>query len=1062
MINGSILQGRLLPWAASVALCFFVTGGVGLAAGPEGVSPGPVRALPKPGKSSTASLRQIDLAVLAGGPAGAQTGEQARPFTVERAEALAGRIEMLANGASAVMDRQALEQAMELLPAFQERIVRASIPGTADEEGLLLTQEAFQLETLEGIALKGRHHAAAYRPSRPTPLPRGVEPSANPADLRFGVSKINTGWILDQHLFDPAATADYPSLYGDYRRFDEGRNDVVMGHSDHPTSDTMFGWVWQVQSFYWTEVTSDHPNASYCIIIMVSPDGGASWWLYSLLYDPATSPATSKDLINPKMAVDITGTTGGGPSEYDRLYVAYEYCYSPTDHDVYVYAETSVMDQKTCPPTCVTDPQDAAVGATASWEGNPAIAADYQTTETAYRVVAYQYAYSATDHDLYASQSTGNGSTWTAAAAVAATTAMETNPALTAGCTGDGGAVPFAAHMHLAYNFDASTSGRNLLLSDQGFESGPGGTAWYKSCGRGYALITTTSTHAGTYKATLGGYNSDHDYLSQLVTIPSDAAAAHLYFYLRMTTSETIHPYDFLYVRVWNSTGPPGTLLGTLATFSDADAAAYASWTLVGPIDLSAYIGQTVRIGFEATTDSASVTYFYIDDTLLSLSLSRVQYARGAHAGGNYPSALQGFSKIAAFGSIGSPPWPYGAPAIAASHGGSSSATGGRVLVAADQLFPADQPTAGDPQRYQLWFAVNMCNGGTGCGDITPACTPDPVSRDWNAYYFYDNEADYRFPALVVDGVGWVEGTSGIPQNGVVNWWEMFMGYYKRPLDSSFNFGDAEMIMADASDETCKGFQDGTWYLFTALENASDGDGKVVAKQGTLAAFNYFYGWPGLCFNKRFNHLGGTMNDDAYFTTPGDNYTIDTLHDSAHIEARFNYSGNSYLGPWTFAWPAGFQMTVTADADTVDDYRYYTFSQWDTGDTGTGLTVNTAYYTPGGQFCPYGPGLCQGTNLNALYDGGCLVSLPMLNNDVRGTRTGTVPTLSWIPLGSPGDIGFYTVYRASNPGAVGNFSSVGTTLTTSFTDPTATGNLYYYIVVAGCGPYTGPWGHYGQ
>jgi len=57
---------------------------------------------------------------------------------------------------------------------------------------------------------------------------------------------------------------------------------------------------------------------------------------------------------------------------------------------VYVYSETSVLDQPG--PSYVTDAQDAAIGTSTNWEGNPAIASDYKTGETSFRVVAYEVA----------------------------------------------------------------------------------------------------------------------------------------------------------------------------------------------------------------------------------------------------------------------------------------------------------------------------------------------------------------------------------------------------------------------------------------------------------------------------------------------------------------------------------------------------------------------------------------------------------------------------------------------------------------------------------------------
>ncbi len=606
--------------------------------------------------------------------------------------------------------------------------------------------------------------------------------------------------------------------------------------------------------------------------------------------------------------------------------------------------------------------------------------------------MAYEYAYTSTDYDLYAAQSTGDGSSWTTPVAVAETAAMETHPALSAGCSGAAN----DAYMHLANNFDASTSGGNLLLLDRGFESGPGETDWYKFCTNAHNIITTTSTHSGTYKASLCGYNSEDDTLSQLVSIPADAASAQLSIYLRIATSESTHPYDFLYVRVWDATGPPGAPVATLATYSDADAATYSAWTLVGPIDLSAYIGQTVRIGFEGATDGSYATGFYIDDTSLSLTLSRVQYSQGAHSSSDYPSSLQSASKVVVLSSSGTTAWPYGPPAIAASHGGGATVPGGRVIVAADQLFPADEPNPGDPLRYQLLYATNLCNGGDTCGEITPACTP-ALSLNWNAYYFDDLAADYRFPSFVVDGVGWVEGTSGVPQNGAGEWPEIFMAYYYRELASTFDFGSVQMLLADASDETCTGFASGAWYFLTAAPKASDDDDRVVAKQGTIAAFNYFYGWPGVCFNKRFNHFGATVNDDVYFTTLGDNYVIDTLSGGSHINAYWDFYGTSYFGPWTYPWPAGFQMVVTAEDRAADNGLSYTFSTWSTGDKTPALTILTDY-------CGYS-GSCPTTTINALYDevGGAPLRVPYGATPTRAetSNQGTDLAVTWDAANCP-------------------------------------------------------------
>ncbi len=358
-----------------------------------------------------------------------------------------------------------------------------------------------------------------------------------------------------------------------------------------------------------------------------------------------------------------------------------------------------------------------------------------------------------------------------------------------------------------------------------------------------------------------------------------------------------------------------------------------------------------------------------------------------------------------------------------------------------------------------------MCNGtgGTTCGNISPACTPNPVSLNWNAYYLYDNTADYRFPALVADGTGWVQGSSTEAQNGVALWPEIFVAYYYRDFKSTSPFGGVHMLFTDASDETCTGFQSGPLYIFTASEKASDDDEKVVAKPGTLAAFNYFYGWPGLIFNKRYNHSGATLNDDVYFTTPGDNYIIDTTSAGAHIDAYWMFNGVSYVGPWTYAWPAGIDWALAADGTETCNGRYFLFSHWSKGDLNpaTTITSNFCAAVPPSSGCPTALGCCSDTSVNATYNNGCLVDLPEVAGVTAGKSSGNVD-LSWPQPGQPGDVGQYTIYRATSPTAADNFTLLDTTSDLMYTDKSSPGPTYYYLIVADCGPYAGPWGAYGQ
>ncbi|MBA3470754.1 MAG: S8 family serine peptidase [Herpetosiphonaceae bacterium] len=136
-----------------------------------------------------------------------------------------------------------------------------------------------------------------------------------------------------------------------------------------------------------------------------------------------------------------------------------------------------------------------------------------------------------------------------------------------------------------------------------GFESGT--SPWQQSSSNGYQLIDTTRPRSGSYSAYLGGYNSGTDTIYQTITVPSNGS---LRYYWYMSTQETSGTYDYLRVRVYNTSG---TLLTTLRTWSNASTK--NAWSL-DTLSLGAYAGQTVRIQFTATTDSSLITSFFVDD----------------------------------------------------------------------------------------------------------------------------------------------------------------------------------------------------------------------------------------------------------------------------------------------------------------------------------------------------------------------------------------------------------------------------------------------------------------
>jgi hypothetical protein len=129
------------------------------------------------------------------------------------------------------------------------------------------------------------------------------------------------------------------------------------------------------------------------------------------------------------------------------------------------------------------------------------------------------------------------------------------------------------------------------------------------------ALYTAngTSPHSGTGYIYFGTANRVSGQTYQQVTIPAGAASAQLTFWLNVTSSETTTTtqFDRLFVEVRNTSG---TLLQTLATFSNLNRGAAGAYVQRSGYNLLAYRGQTIRLQFRGTTDSILPTTFRVDD----------------------------------------------------------------------------------------------------------------------------------------------------------------------------------------------------------------------------------------------------------------------------------------------------------------------------------------------------------------------------------------------------------------------------------------------------------------
>jgi Zn-dependent metalloprotease len=148
-------------------------------------------------------------------------------------------------------------------------------------------------------------------------------------------------------------------------------------------------------------------------------------------------------------------------------------------------------------------------------------------------------------------------------------------------------------------------------IVNPGFESGT--TPWTFS---GQVTRSTGSfPHSGTAYAILNGVNSTTGTLFQTVTVPSNGCS-NLQFWLNITTNEAAGAsvFDRLFIEVRSTTG---TLLATLATFSNQNSGTAGVYVLRGPFNLSSFAGQTVRIQFRGTNDVTLPTIFRVDDVSL-------------------------------------------------------------------------------------------------------------------------------------------------------------------------------------------------------------------------------------------------------------------------------------------------------------------------------------------------------------------------------------------------------------------------------------------------------------
>ncbi|HEY6251145.1 MAG TPA: hypothetical protein VI685_14395, partial [Candidatus Angelobacter sp.] len=212
----------------------------------------------------------------------------------------------------------------------------------------------------------------------------------------------------------------------------------------------------------------------------------------------------------------------------------------------------------------------------------------------------------------------GNGSSTLTFTATSTATTGTSNVTVTA----TGGGVTHLATISLTIVASGGGGGTTQILGNPGFENGSANPA-------PWTVTTTQSTnriinntgaeppHSGTWDAWLDGHGSTTtDSVLQQVSIPSNATAAQLSFWLHIDTAETstTRAFDTLSVQVRNTSG---AVLSTLATFSNLN---HANGYQQHSFDLTSFKGQTIQIFLQGKEDFTLQTSFVVDDFALNVT----------------------------------------------------------------------------------------------------------------------------------------------------------------------------------------------------------------------------------------------------------------------------------------------------------------------------------------------------------------------------------------------------------------------------------------------------------
>ena len=153
-------------------------------------------------------------------------------------------------------------------------------------------------------------------------------------------------------------------------------------------------------------------------------------------------------------------------------------------------------------------------------------------------------------------------------------------------------------------------------LVNGGFESGPG-IGWEEYSLLGLPVIVDTKTlfdpgadiqvtpHTGDWAAWLGGQDNEISYIRQQVTIGSATPVLGYWHWIQSTDT---CGFDLARILV------DGVQVRSYSLCRNSNTGGWVKQT----IDLSAYLGQTITLALQVTTDGSYVSSLYVDDVALA------------------------------------------------------------------------------------------------------------------------------------------------------------------------------------------------------------------------------------------------------------------------------------------------------------------------------------------------------------------------------------------------------------------------------------------------------------